>query len=474
MKRPSIVNAPYHRIAEISEALDTLEGQPVTLKGWLYNRRSSGRIQFLQVRDGSATLQCILLKKAVSPELFEEIAKLPLESSIVLTGEVKRDPRSAMGFELAVQDVLVVSRAEDYPISKKAHGVAFLMDHRHLWLRSSRQHAIVRIRATIIKAIRDYFDQNGFTLIDAPIFTPNPCEGTSTLFEVGYFDEQAYLTQSGQLYMEAAAMAHGKVYCFGPTFRAEKSKTRRHLTEFWMVEPEVAYCDLDGAMDLAEDLLCFIVDRVLDKHTRELEGLGRNVDNLRKVKKPFVRLTHAEAVDRINQAIAEGTADRRPAGTENQDQAEGTEEETVADAPILKQARRDDDFGAEEETILGRLFDRPVLVHRYPYEVKAFYMKRDPEDETRALCVDVLAPEGFGEIVGGGQREDDLDLLLSRIDAHDLPREAFDWYTDLRRYGSVPHAGFGLGIERTVAWICGLHHVRETIPFPRMMERLAP
>ena len=471
---PPMAAPEYLRIVEIAEALDRFEGQRVTLKGWLYNRRSSGRIQFLQVRDGSATLQCVLLKKAVPPALFEEVAKLPLESSIVLTGVVKADPRSAMGFELTTEDLSIVSRAEEYPISKKAHGVAFLMDHRHLWLRSSRQHAIVRIRATIVKAIRDYFDQHGFTLVDAPVFTPNACEGTSTLFAVDYFDHRAFLTQSGQLYMEAAAMAHGKAYCFGPTFRAEKSKTRRHLTEFWMVEPEVAYCDLNGVMDLAEDFLCFIVAQVLEKHARELEALGRNVETLRRVTKPFVRLTHSEAVDLINQAIDDGTADRRPAGTEGRDQSEGTEDEPMETSSPLKRARHDDDFGAEEETILGRLFDRPVLVHRYPYEVKAFYMKRDPQDDTRALCVDVLAPEGYGEIIGGGQREDDLEALLSRIESHGLPREAFEWYTDLRRYGSVPHGGFGLGVERTVAWICGLHHVRETIPFPRMMERLAP
>ncbi len=469
-----MTEATTARIGAIAADLDQFEGQLVTLEGWLYNRRSSGKIHFLQLRDGTATLQCVMVKKEVDPDAFADASKLPQESSIRVTGVVKRDERSPLGFELGVKALDVVSKADEYPISKKEHGVAFLMDHRHLWLRSSRQHVIVRIRHTIIKAVRDYFDGNGFTLVDAPVFTPNAVEGTSNLFGVEYFDRQAFLTQSGQLYMEAAAMAHGKVYCFGPTFRAEKSKTRRHLTEFWMVEPEVAYLDLEGDMDLAEDFLCFIVERVLAKHTEDLKTLGRDVDALRKVKKPFPRLTHAEAVDLINKAIDDGTADRRPAGTESMQHGEGADDEQVDATPTLTRARHDDDFGAEEETILGRLFDRPVLVHRYPYAVKAFYMKRDPEDDTRALCVDVLAPEGFGEIVGGGQREDDLDALLSRIEAHGLPQEVFEWYLDLRRYGSVPHSGFGLGIERTVAWICGLHHVRETIPFPRMLERLSP
>ena len=462
------------RISQIAADLDAFEGKTVTLEGWLYNRRSSGKIHFLQVRDGTATLQCVMVKKEVDADAFAEASKLPQESSIRVTGTVKRDDRSALGFELGVSGLEVVGRAEEYPITKKEHGIAFLMDHRHLWLRSSRQHIILRIRHTIIKAVRDYFDQNDFTLIDAPIFTPNAVEGTSNLFGVEYFDKQAYLTQSGQLYMEAGAMAHGKVYCLGPTFRAEKSKTRRHLTEFWMVEPEVAYLDLDGDMDLAEDFLCFIVERVLEKHEADLTALGRDVEALKKVKKPFPRLTHAEAVDLINKAIDDGTADRRPAGTESMQHSEGADDDQIDAAPPVSRARHDDDFGAEEETILGRLFDRPVLVHRYPYAVKAFYMKRDPEDESRALCVDVLAPEGFGEIIGGGQREDDLDTLLSRLKDHDLPREVFEWYLDLRKYGSVPHSGFGLGIERTVTWICGLHHVRETIPFPRMLERLNP
>jgi asparaginyl-tRNA synthetase len=462
----------YQTIAEISRRLDELEGKQVEIRGWLYGKRSSGKIHFLQVRDGSETLQCVMGKNDVPPEVFEAADHLPQESSLIVRGTVRRDKRSALGFELGVNGMEVMQRAESYPITPKEHGVAYLMDHRHLWLRSQRQHKIVRVRHSIIRAIRDYFDSNGFVLVDAPVFTPAACEGTSTLFEVGYFEDKAFLTQSGQLYMEAAAMAHGKVYCFGPTFRAEKSKTRRHLTEFWMVEPEVAYMDLAGDMDLAEDFLCFVVDRVLNQHERELKALGRDVETLAKVKKPFPRLRHDEAVAMINKAIQEGTADTRPAGSERK--GEGTEEQEAERPKRTHLAKLDDDFGGDDETILTRMFDRPVMVHRYPYHVKAFYMKRDPEDAGRALCVDVLAPEGYGEIIGGGQREDDLEVLLGRIDEHQLPREAFGWFTDLRRYGTVPHAGFGLGIERTVAWICGLHHVRETIPFPRMMERLTP
>jgi asparaginyl-tRNA synthetase len=462
-------------ITEIQKSLDAYEGKEVELRGWLYHKRSSGKIHFLQLRDGTATLQCVMGKKDVDEDTFKRADHLPQESSIRVRGVVRKDTRSPLGFELGATGLDVLQLAESYPISPKEHGVAFLMDHRHLWLRSSRQHKIIRIRHTIIKAIRDFFDSRDFVLVDAPIFTPNACEGTTNLFEVGYFEDSAYLTQSGQLYMEAGAMAHGKVYCFGPTFRAEKSKTRRHLTEFWMVEPEVAYMDLNGDMDLAEDMVSFIVERVLEKHEKDLEAIGRNVEALKAVKKPFPRISHKEAVDRINSAIQSGTADPRPAGTERAAHAEGTEEAEAAEAKHApRPAKHDDDFGAEDETILSRMFDRPVMVHRYPYQVKAFYMKRDPEDAMRALCVDVLAPEGYGEIIGGGQREDDLETLLSRIDEHHLPREAFKWFTDLRRYGTVPHAGFGLGIERTVAWICGLHHVRETIPFPRMMERLSP
>ncbi|MBI4822324.1 MAG: asparagine--tRNA ligase [Deltaproteobacteria bacterium] len=460
-------------ITDIAARLDELEGKTVELDGWLYGKRSSGKIHFLQVRDGSATLQCVMGRNDVPPEVFERAGKLTQESSIVVTGTVRKDARSPLGFELGVTHLELTREAESYPISPKEHGVAYLMDHRHLWLRSSRQHKIVRIRHTLIKAIRDYFDSRGFVLVDAPVFTPNPCEGTSNLFAVDYFDREAFLTQSGQLYMEAAAMAHGKVYCFGPTFRAEKSKTRRHLTEFWMVEPEVAYMDLDGDMDLAEDMMVEIVGKVLTKHRKDLESLGRDVKTLENVQKPFPRISHKDAVDKINAAILSGNADTRSAGTESK-QREGSEEEEATQAKRTHLAQRDDDFGADDETILSRMYDRPVMVHRYPYQVKAFYMKRDPTDAERAMCVDVLAPEGFGEIIGGGQREDDLNVLLGRIEEHKLSPEAFGWYTDLRRYGSVPHAGFGIGVERTLAWICGLHHVRETIPFPRMMERLSP
>lgn len=462
-------------VMEVREDLDRYEGQNVEIRGWLYKKRSSGKIHFLQIRDGTATLQVVMGKQDVDDATFQEAKALTQESSVMVQGVVKRDARSPLGFELQATGLQVVQRADEYPITPKEHGIAFLMDHRHLWLRSSRQHVILRVRHTVAKAIRDFFDGRDFTLVDAPIFTPNAVEGTSTLFEVDYFKDKAYLTQSGQLYMEAAAMAHGKVYCFGPTFRAEKSKTRRHLTEFWMVEPEVAYMDLDDTMDLAEDMLVFIVERVLEKHRRDLQFLGRDVAALEKVQKPFVRLSHREAVDRINQALDDGTADRTPAGAEGRQHSEGTEEEAVPDAPVPdKRARYDDDFGGDEETILSRQFDRPVMVHRYPYAVKAFYMKRDPADQSVALCVDVLAPEGYGEIVGGGQREDDLSQLESRIEAHGLPHEPFEWFKDLRRYGSVPHAGFGLGLERTVAWICGLHHLRETSAFPRLMERLSP
>ncbi len=422
------------------------DGQVVTLKGWLDNKRSSGKLHFLQVRDGTGTIQCIAFKGNLDPETFTKADHLPQESSLAVTGLVKKHPKTAE-FELDVQKLLVLSEAApDFPIGHKDHGPAFLMDNRHLWLRSSRQRVILGIRHTVIKAIRDYFDNNGFTLVDAPIFTPAACEGTSTLFEVPYFDlGKAFLTQSGQLYGEAAAMAVGKAYVFGPTFRAEKSKTRRHLTEFWMVEPEVAFMDLDGDMDLAEDMLVYVVQTVLAKHRTELEKvLERDVSKLDIVKKPFPRITYTEAIDRIQKA--------RP------------------ETPI----KWGDDIGGDEETILANQFDRPVMVHRYPSEMKAFYFKRDPSDPTVALGVDVLAPEGYGEIIGGGQREDDYATLVKRIEDNKLPVEAFNWYLDLRKYGSVPHAGFGLGVERTVAYICGLHHVRETIPFARMTERLTP
>ena len=378
----------------------------------------------------------------MSQEVFEACQQLTQESSIQVTGTVAEDKRAKGGYELQVNDVNILHIAQEYPISPKEHGIEFLMDHRHLWLRSSKQHAILKIRHEIIRAARQYFDDLGFTLVDAPIFTPNACEGTSTLFETDYFDSKAYLTQSGQLYMEAAAMAFGKAYCFGPTFRAEKSKTRRHLTEFWMLEPEVAFCDLEQDMDLAEGMLEFIVSKVLQNRMNELEILERDITKLENIKAPFPRITYDQAVQILKDA--------------NADFVEG------------------DDFGGADETIISEKFDKPVMITHYPAEIKAFYMKRDQDRPNRALCVDVLAPEGYGEIIGGGQREDDLETLLSRIKTHNLPREAFEWYLDLRRYGSVPHAGFGLGIERTVAWICGRSHVRETIPLPRTPYRLTP
>jgi len=434
------MSLPIARIAEIAK----YEAQEVEIRGWLYNKRSSGKLHFLQIRDGSGIIQAVIFKGDVSPELFDQADHLGQETSLRVRGLVRADRRSPLGFELSVKQLEVIHETKDYPITPKEHGVAYLMERRHLWLRSARQNVILRVRHCVEKSIRDFFDERGFTLVDAPIFTPAACEGTSTLFEVPYFDlGQAYLTQSGQLYMEAAAMALGRVYCFGPTFRAEKSKTRRHLTEFWMVEPEVAFMTLEENMELAEGLLCFVVDRVLDKHRSEIQGiLERDTAKLDNVKAPFPRITYGEAIERL--------------------QAAG------------QPAKWGDDFGGDEETVLANQFDRPVIVHRYPASLKAFYFKRDAADPRIALGMDVLAPEGYGEIVGGGQREDDLAALEERIEEHHLPREAFAWYLDLRRYGSVPHSGFGLGVERTVAWLCGLHHVRETIPFARMMERITP
>jgi len=420
------------------------EGQEVLLRGWLYGKRSSGKLHFVQLRDGTGVIQCVVSKKDVPESGFAAAEHAPQEAAVEVRGMVAKDPRSPIGFELHVKDFRLVQGQPGYPIQPKEHGVGFLQEQRHLWLRSSRQRAILAVRHTLIRAIRDYFDERGFTLVDSPILTPAACEGTSTLFEVPYFDlGKAYLTQSGQLYGEAAAMAVGKAYVFGPTFRAEKSKTRRHLTEFWMVEPEVAWLELDGNMDLAEDFLVEIVARVLERHENELTStLERDLTALRRVKKPFPRITYTDAVEAIRKA--------------------GHPVEWGAD------------FGGDEETVLAKQFDRPVMVHRYPASLKAFYFKKDPKDPRIALGVDVLAPEGYGEIIGGGQREDDYETLLRSVDEHKLPREAFSWYLDLRKYGSVPHSGFGLGVERTLAWICGLHHVRETIPFPRMMERLTP
>ncbi len=416
--------------------------QEVLLEGWLYNKSSKGKLHFLQVRDGSGIIQCVMFKGDFDEATFELADHISQESSIRVKGKVRKDPRSPIGFELAVTGLELISAAEPYPITPKEHGIAFLMDQRHLWLRSKRQNAILKIRASIIRAVRNYFDSHGFTLVDAPIFTPSACEGTSTLFETQYHDQKAYLTQSGQLYMEAAAMAMGRAYCFGPTFRAEKSKTRRHLSEFWMVEPEVAFMDLNGTMDLAEDFLVSIVSRVLEECREHLEILERDITKLEKIQKPFPRILYSEAVEMLHK--------------------EGVEMEWGID------------LGAEHETVLSNLYDRPVMVHRYPAQVKAFYMKKDNADPSLALCVDVLAPEGYGEIIGGGQREEDLTVLENAIRHHGLPMDAFEWYLDLRRYGSVPHSGFGLGIERTVAWLCGIHHVRETIPFPRTIDRIRP
>jgi len=430
-------------VAASVERIGEHAGRTVELRGWLAGRRSSGKIHFLQVRDGTGTIQCVMGKRDVPPEVFERADHLPQESALVVTGEVRADARSPIGFEIGVSDLVVVHRPTDeFPITPKEHGTGFLLEHRHLWLRSSRQHAILRVRAEVIRACREYLDEHGFLGFDAPILTPAACEGTTTLFPVDYFGEPAYLTQSGQLYAEAGAFAFGKVYTLGPTFRAEKSKTRRHLTEFWMVEPEMAWADLDADMDLAEGFLTHVVARVLERRRPELLLLERDLGPLERVQPPFPRLGYGDAIERLR--------------------AKG---HTVAWG---------DDFGAEDETALSEEFDRPVMVHRYPLAAKAFYMKADPADARLALCVDVLAPEGYGEIIGGGQREDDLAVLEARVAEHDLPPEAFAWYLDLRRFGSVPHAGFGMGIERCVAWLCGIRHVRETIPFPRLLERLRP
>ena len=419
------------------------EGEDVTIKGWLHNRRSSGKIHFLILRDGSGFIQAVMSKAAVGDELFKAADHLSQETSLIVTGTARADKRAPSGYEIDVKHVEVVAPAHDFPITPKEHGVDYLLDRRHLWIRSERQQAILRVRHEIINAVRDFFNDRGFILADTPIFTPAACEGTTTLFPAQYFEEQtAYLTQSGQLYNEANAMALGRVYCFGPTFRAEKSKTRRHLTEFWMVEPEMAYAGLDDVMDLAEDLVISVVGRVLERRARELKVLERDTSKLEAVLKPFPRISYDDAVRLL--------------------QEKGQ--------PI----QWGGDFGGPDETTLSEQFDRPVMIHRYPAAVKAFYMKPDPARAELALGVDVLAPEGYGEIIGGGERVADLDLLLQRIKEHVLPQEAFEWYLDLRRYGTVPHGGFGMGIERVVAWICKLEHVRETIPYPRMLYRLYP
>ena len=423
--------------------LSEYEGKAVELRGWVYNIRSIGKIWFIIFRDGTGLLQGVVVKGEATDESFALEQDLHQEDSVIITGTVRKESRSVGGYELGIKEIKVVNHVtEEFPISPKEHGADFLMSNRHLWLRSKRQNAIMRVRHQIVKAIRDFFDTNGFTLIDSPIFTGNAVEGTTTLFEVDYFERSAYLTQSGQLYQEAGATAFGKTYCFGPTFRAEKSKTRRHLTQFWMVEPEMAYVDLDENMNWAENLVGYIVDKVLKKYISEFEALERDIKKLEAIVPPFPRMTYDEASE------------------------------------ILKNNGSDfqygSDFGTPDETLLSEQFDKPIMIHRWPADIKAFYMKRDEHNDELALGVDMIAPEGYGEIIGGGQREDDIDVLTNRIRHHDLPLEPFKWYLDLRKYGSVPHSGFGLGLERTVAWICGTKHIRETIPFPRTMSRLEP
>ena len=425
----------------IDEAKDHI-GEEVELRGWLYNKRSSGKIHFIILRDGSGFMQCVVVKSAVSDKVFELYDELTLESSMIVRGKVREDARAPGGYELDVSTMELVHKAVDYPITKKEHGIGFLLPIRHLWLRSRKQWALMRIRAELESAIEDFFNNRGFVRIDAPILTPASVEGTTTLFETDYFGEKAYLSQSGQLYMEAACIAHGRVYCFGPTFRAEKSKTRRHLMEFWMVEPEIAWAVLDDIMKLAEDFVSYLVERVLERRKEELKYLERDLGPLESVKPPFPRISYTEAVE------------------------------------ILKekgmQFEWGEDFGGDEETVISNSFDRPVIVHRYPARIKAFYMKRDPENQELALGMDMPAPEGYGEIIGGGQREEDLFALEKRLQEFNLPRESYEWYLDLRRYGSVPHSGFGLGLERTIAWIAGIPHVREAIPFPRLLEKIYP
>ncbi len=433
------------KVAYISELKNHI-GEEVEIRGWLYNKRSSGKIRFLIIRDGSGYLQAVMIKSELPEEVFNLYDELYYESSLAVIGTVREEKRAPGGVELTVKDIKVYQITEDYPIPKVREDnipdVGVLLPKRHLWLRSRKQWALMRIRHTVEKAIHDFYDKNGFIRIDAPILTPAAVEGTTTLFETDYFGEKAYLTQSGQLYMEAACMAHGKVYCFGPTFRAEKSKTRRHLMEFWMVEPEVAYYELDDVMELAENFVSYIVERVLEERQEELKILERDTSKLENIKPPFPRITYDEAVKILHE--------------------NGMEFEWG------------DDFGGDEETVISKSFDKPVMVHRYPAKVKAFYMKRDPENPELALCVDMLAPEGYGEIIGGGQREDDYETLLKRIEEHNLPKDAYEWYLDLRKYGSVPHSGFGLGVERTIAWLSGVRHVRETIPFPRLLEKIYP
>ncbi|HLR77181.1 MAG TPA: asparagine--tRNA ligase [Balneolaceae bacterium] len=495
-------------IKNLSDHVD----ESVTLKGWVYNYRSSKNLYFLELRDGSGICQCVIAKDAVDEKSWQGAENIHQESSIEVTGTVVEDERSTGGYELRVSELKVVQIAHDYPITPKEHGVDFLMENRHLWLRSNRQWAAMRVRNEIVFSLHRFFQERDFIQMDAPIFTGNAAEGTTNLFEADYFDESAYLTQSGQLYAEAMAMAHGLVYTFGPTFRAEKSKTRRHLTEFWMIEPEMAYYDLEMTLQLAEDCTKFVVKNVLQNCEKELEMLKRNTSTLENtVENAFPRLSYTEAVDILKsddtaKMLDKMKENRRKESTDLAAEKEEIEkergqakkwrkaqidqrlkeiatrqkqiEEDLRNIPEWKASAMNfewgQDFGGSDETILTMKFDTPVLVHRYPAEVKAFYMKRDPDNEKLALAMDMLAPEGYGEVIGGSQREDDLDALLKRLHEHNLPKEVFDWYIDLRKYGSVPHSGFGLGLERTVAWLCGLDHVRETIPFPRMMGRLRP
>jgi asparaginyl-tRNA synthetase len=479
--------APIATIASLSQH----EGQTVTLRGWLYNLRASGKLLFPIFRDGTGTIQGIVPKAAVPEEVFETLKNLTLESSLTVTGKVRADSRAPSGYELDVENVEVLQRVPEetpFPITLKEHGVDFLMEHRHLWLRTPRQSAILRVRATIMRAAAEYFDTNGFIRTDPPILTPNACEGTSELFEMDYFDDdKAYLTQSGQLYIEATALALGKVYSFGPTFRAEKSKTRRHLTEFWMVEPEVAFLELDGLLNLAEAFITHIVTTVLAHHRADLKVIGKDITKLEAVIAPAqnaVILSEGRSPESKDpEGTDPATTAQNLSATEaipnkfprlSYDEAHAMLEKACAEGKIEAPHKYGDDFGSPDETYISSQFSKPVMIHRYPAVIKAFYMQPDPADPTKALCVDVLAPEGYGEIIGGSQRVDSYDLLKSRIEAHNLPLDAFQWYLDLRKYGSVPHAGFGMGIERVVAWICGLDHVRETIPFARTLNRIYP
>ncbi|MBA2526747.1 MAG: asparagine--tRNA ligase, partial [Pyrinomonadaceae bacterium] len=437
-----ITKAPQTYISELSKHV----GEEVVLKGWLYNLRSSGKIVFPQLRDGSGIVQGVALKNTVSPEVWEALKGLGQESSLVIRGTVRADERAPGGYEIDVVDAQVLQQVHDYPITPKEHGTEFLMDQRHLWLRSRRQHAVLKVRHTVVQAVRNFFDNDGFTLADAPILTPAACEGTTTLFEVDYFEgEKAYLTQSGQLYNEATAAAFGKAYCFGPTFRAEKSKTRRHLTEFWMVEPEMTYASLEDVMALSERMLSHVAERVLEDRAEELKVLERDTSKLESIIAPFPRLHYDDAVKMLEVGHAAGALESR--------------------------FEWGGDFGAPDESYISSKFEKPVMVHHYPAAVKAFYMARDPERPELALGVDVLAPEGYGEVIGGGERATSLEFLKEQVVLHELPQEAFEWYLDLRRYGSVPHAGFGMGIERCTAWMCGIEHIRETVPFPRMLYR---